>query len=62
MSGVQFDENYTNPNFSQRTNPEKGFANWLINKGIAKDKKTAEYIMIGITIAFFALSALIAFS
>jgi hypothetical protein len=61
MPGVQFDENYTNPNFNNRTNPEKGLANWLVNKGIAKNKKVAEYIMIGITIAFFALSFFIGF-
>lgn len=61
MDNVEFHENYTNPNFNKRTNPEKGFANWLINRGIAKDKKTAEYIIIGITIIFFVLSAIIAF-
>jgi hypothetical protein len=61
MAGVQFDENYTNPNFNRRTNPEKGFANWLVNKGIVKDKKTAEYVMIAMAVAFFVLSFIIGF-
>jgi hypothetical protein len=56
MAGVQFDEHYTNPNLAQRENAEKGMANWLIQRGIVKDKKMAEYVLIGLTILFFLLS------
>jgi hypothetical protein len=59
MAGVQFDEQYTNPNFNRRENAEKGMAHWLIRRGIVKDKKTANYVLIGITVVFFILSFII---
>lgn len=61
MARIQFDEQYTNPNFEKRENAEKGMANWLIKRGLAKNKKTAEYILIGLTFLFFILSFIIGF-
>ena len=59
MAGIQFDEEYTNPNFDRRENAEKGMVPWLIKMGIVKDEKMAQLILIGLAILFFVLSFII---
>jgi hypothetical protein len=61
MGGIQFNEDFNNPNVNQRFNPEKGLTSWLIRKGIVKDKKTANYILIAASVFFFILSFIIGF-
>jgi hypothetical protein len=57
MSDIQFDNNYNNQNTSSNV---PGLAGWLINKGIAKNQKSAETMMlifaiIGIIFSFFQI-------
>ena len=37
---------------------EKGMIGWLIKKGIAKDENIGKFILLGVAIFFFAMSAL----
>lgn len=49
MSNLQFDEDYQGGyNYSS---PSKGMAGWLVDKGLVKDKKSAEMIMVVFAVA-----------
>lgn len=59
MSNLQFEDDYQGGGYNYQA-PSKGIAGFLVDKGIAKDKKTAEIIMlvfavIGIGLSFIFL-------
>jgi hypothetical protein len=56
MGNVNFNEEWNNPNFNQFNNSEKGLVGWLVKKGLAKDRKTAQYILLTATAIFFTLA------
>ncbi len=65
MSGIEFnDQTNLDRNSSQlrrvaNTDPsQNGMIGWLVKKGIAKDENIGQFILIGIIIFFFAMSAL----
>jgi uncharacterized integral membrane protein len=59
MAGIQFDEEYTNPNFNKRENAKRGMVPWLIKMGIVKNEKMAQIILIGLSVLFFILSFIV---
>ncbi len=59
MEGIQFDEpTYGTP---YRPPQNRGLVNWLLKKGIAKDKQQAQYILVGVAVVAIVVG-LFAFS
>ncbi len=58
MSNIQFEEgfNQVNKQFYNTPDSSKGITAWLIKKGIAKDAKKAQAIMLIFAIICFALT------
>ena len=68
MSDIQFEEkdnlNAYRGNFQRfRADlpSEKGMVGWLIKKGLVKNEDIATYVLIGVAVFFFAMSALVYF-
>lgn len=54
MSGIEFEENnYQYSPGSYTNSSQNKMAEWMIDKGLAKDQKSAEVIMIVATVIFF---------
>ncbi len=56
MSNIQFDEGQFRSNQSYQSPDEKGMVGWLIKKGVAKDAKTANIILIIFIIICFGIT------
>jgi hypothetical protein len=58
MSGVQFnDEDFSAGNFPYQNNSQQsGIVGWLVQKGLAKDQKAAEIILIIVTLVCFGIA------
>jgi len=61
MSGVQFEEDYNRPNFGNQNSSEKGLTGWLIKKGIVKDEKSAQMVLISVMIICFGITGFLIF-
>ena len=55
MSQIEFDQSDTFKSSVSGPAP-KGFVGFLIKKGIVKDKTSANFVLIGIAVVFFAVS------
>lgn len=58
MSNIQFEEGYnqTNAQFYNTPDSSKGMTAWLIKKGLAKNAKSAQVIMLIFAFICFALT------
>ncbi len=56
MSNIQFDEGQFRSNQSYQSPDEKGMVGWLIKKGVAKDAKTANIILVVFAIICFVVT------
>ena len=56
MSNIQFDEGQFRSNQSYQSPDEKGMVGWLIKKGIAKNARTANIILIIFAIICFGFT------
>jgi len=68
MSDFQFEEkgnldtsNRRFQRFEQTSPSEKGMIGWLIRKGIVSNENIATYVLIGVAVFFFAMSAVVFF-
>jgi len=58
--GVQFEEE-TNSQGSWTENTTAGMTKWLINKGFAKSRRSAEIILIVVAVIFFIATGVVAY-
>lgn len=61
MSNIQFEEGYNqiNSQYYRGGSSERGLTAWLIKKGIVKDAKSAQVILLVVAIVCFAAAFLV---
>jgi len=58
MSNIQFEEGYNqvNTKYYNNASGDRGMVAWLIKKGIVKDAKTAQIVLLIIALLFFVMA------
>ncbi len=58
MSNIQFEEGYNqvNSQYYQGSQSGRGLTAWLVNKGIVKDAKSAQVVLLVVAIVCFGLA------
>jgi hypothetical protein len=58
MSNIQFEEGYNqvNAKYYNNASGDRGMVAWLIKKGIVKDEKTAQIVLLVVAVICFGLA------